>query len=62
MSGRGKPKDKNHLGRTLQKAQKQKKGQVNESGELVLGYITDKSGKTKTESILDQSGKRLYFA
>jgi hypothetical protein len=62
MSGRGKPRDKNRLGRTLQKAQKQKKGQVNESGELVLGYVTDKSGKTKTESILDQTGIARSFS
>lgn len=56
MSGRGRKVPKNRLGRALQKNQKQKVGQVNESGELVLGYVVDKESKrNKHESILDQS-------
>jgi hypothetical protein len=63
MSGRGKKKIKNQLGRTLQKQQNQKGralGGVNESGEIVLGYLTDKSAQSKNESILDQSGMSLF--
>jgi large subunit GTPase 1 len=56
MSGRGRNVPKNRLGRSLQKQQKQKVGQVNDSGELVLGYVVDKESKrNKQESILDQS-------
>jgi len=56
MSGKGRNVPKNRLGRSLQKQQKQKVGQVNDSGELVLGYVVDKESKrNKQESILDQS-------
>jgi large subunit GTPase 1 len=56
MSGRGRNVPKNRLGRSLQKQQKQKVGQVNDSGELVLGYVVDKESKrNKQESILDQT-------